>query len=935
MSWLTGMGARLRLLFGRRSAESRMEREFRFHVDMETDRLVRKGGLDRAEARRQALIAFGGVERHKEEMRSDRGAAWISGMALDFRLGLRMIVKYPGLAIVGVVGMAVAVAISAVAFGVIYTIIDPTLPLDEGDRLVVIQNVDTRAGDDGATHLHDIATWREGMSAVEMIGAYHMTDRNLITPQGRPESVRIAEMSASGFRVARVPPLMGRYFDASDEQPGAPPVVVIGKSVWENRFASRPDILGQTLQLGAVPHTIIGVMPESFAFPVNNRIWTPLQLDPSDYERGNAPRIDVFGRLVPGATLADAQTQAATIGARLATTWPTIYEHITPRVLPYARAFVDSPELIWVFHLVQVLITMLLVVIGTNVAVLVYARTATRMGEIAVRSALGASRMRIVAQLFAEALVLSSAAAVIGLSIAWLVLDQVNVIVEREGGEQLPFWMDFRGISPGLVVYVAGLAVLAAVIVGVLPALRATRRDVHASLKQVGAAGAGMELGKLWTILIVTQVAMAVIILPFAMSGLGQWVRMGVIEPGFAAKEFLTASLRLDREGAGIIDPRRDDAAFVARYAALKAELTRRLEAEPSVARVVLTSAMPGDEPTVRIEPERLVTLGADSAAGRGAAGYPVRASRVDLDFFDAFDIPILIGRKFEPGDVAAGATGVIVNRAFVQKVLGGGDALGRRVRRAVNDDNGASASVQRNPWYEIVGVVPDFPNPVSARELEPKLYQPMTPTAAGVDKLTVTRRFVEEFQPGASGAGDTRPVTLAIRVRGAAPETFAGRLRDITVSVDPMLRLERVGALDTSLHDNLAVTRLSIIAVAALTLSVLLLSAAGIYALMSFTINRRRREIGIRSALGAGAQSVLWSVLSRAMGQIGIGIVVGLGIVGLMQVAGSGEAYTWEDTMLLLGVAGLMLVVGVTATIGPARRALSIQPTEALRSDG
>lgn len=424
MSWLEGTRARLRLLFARRAAESRMEKEFRFHMEMETERLVREAGLDAREARRQALVAFGGVEKYKEELRSDRGLAWLAGMSLDLKLGLRMLVKYPGLTVVGVLGMAVAVAIGAVSFAVIYAIIDPALPLDEGDRVVAIQNIDTRRSDDGyRTHLHDLATWREALRAVEFIGAYHTVDRNLITPGGRPEPVRIAEMTASGFRVARVPPLMGRYFNEEDERPGAPPIVVIGYSVWQNHFLGQPDVVGRTLQLGATPHTVIGVMPEGFAFPVNNRIWTPLRLDPADFEPGQAPPIDVFGRLAPTATLGDAQAQLTTIGQRLATAHPETHEYIRPRVLPYPRAFVDSPDLVWVFHLGQLLVTMLLVVIGTNVAVLVYARTATRIGEIAVRSALGASRSRIVAQLFTEALVLSAAAAMVGLVAGWFALE--------------------------------------------------------------------------------------------------------------------------------------------------------------------------------------------------------------------------------------------------------------------------------------------------------------------------------------------------------------------------------------------------------------------------------------------------------------------------------------------------------------------------------
>ena len=941
MSRLRGALARLRLILGRQSAESRMEKEFDFHIEMETDRLVRERGLERDEARRRALVAFGGVERHKEDLRADRGIAWLSGMKLDFRLGVRMLRKYPGLTITGVLGMAVAVAIGAVSFGIIYDVIDPSLPLEGGDRVVALQNIDTRRNGEGReTHLHDMPTWRTELSTVELIGAYRTVDRNLITPRARPEPVRVAEMSAAGFRVTRVPPLMGRYFNEEDERPGAPPVVVIGHGVWQDRFLGRPDIIGAHLQLGATAHTVIGVMPEGFAFPINNRIWTPLRLDPADYPRGDAPPIDVFGRLAPEATLEEVQAQMVTIGRRLATESPRTHEGVNPRVLPYPRVFLDAPQLVWAFHGVQLLVTMLLVVIGTNVAVLVYARTATRMGEIAVRSALGASRSRIVGQLFAEALVLSAAAAVVGLVAARFALRQVDIFIDRLGGEQVPFWIDFDGISPGLVLYVAGLAVLAAVIVGVLPALKATRRDVQANLQHLGAGGSGMRLGKVWTFLIVTQVAIAVTCLPVALSVLGLWAERSMTGPVFATREILTAELELDREGAAAAGPA--DAEFAARFAALKAEVVRRLEAEPRVSAVALAGAVPGEEPNIRMEVERpTVAASPDTAAGPGSAGHLVEIMRAEPNLFDALGLPLLAGRGFDPTDVSSGATTVIVNQSFVQKVLGGGDALGRRIRRVARDAEGRTEAVRQESWFTIIGVVPDFPAVIDETDLAPKVYQPVgsvvqTRALEPGRQRTVEGRLQRELpgQPSLAQEGSS-PSTLVIRVRDADPAGFAARLRDVTVSIDPMLRLSSVATLQESLEKTVRINRLIGIAIALLTVSVLLLSAAGIYALMSFTITRRRREIGIRSALGAGARSVLWSVLSRAMVQIAIGITIGISLATLMDRATDGGTTAGRGALVLPAVALLMALVGLIAAIGPARRALAIQPTEALRSDG
>jgi hypothetical protein len=907
MSWWHAATARLRLLVARRSADTRVDEEIHFHIAMETERLVRESGLSEDEARRQALVAFGGVEKHKETMRDGRGLAWLSGTALDFKLGARMLAKYPGLTLVGVVGMAVAVAVGAVAFSGVSTIVDGALPLDEGDRVVAIQNIDLRTHDEGRrTHLHDLAIWRRSLRAVQDIGAYRTVDRNFITRDQRSESVRIAEMSTSGFRIARVAALLGRYFNADDERPGAPPVVVIGYDVWLNRFAGSSDIIGQTVKLGTVMHTVIGVMPEGFAFPVNNRVWTPLRLNASDFEPGEAPAIDVFARLALDATLGAAQRQAATIAGQLAADDPKGHEHIRTRVLSYPRSFLDSPDLAWAFHIVEFVVSLLLVVIGTNVAILVYARTASRAGEIAVRTALGASRARIVAQLFAEAMVLSTVAAAVGTAAAWLALRQIDAVIARMGGEQVPFWMRFS-ITPGVIAYVAGLAVLAAVIVGILPAFKATRSRVTSSLQQLGVGGSGMRLGRTWTFLIVTQVAVSVAALPFAFQGVSKWIRLGLVRPLFATEEFLTAPLFLDdaelpaqrpevpRSVLGKIAtigaPRTRvedrERSYAARFAAFRTELAARLGGEPHVARVVYSSAAPGTEPSLRIE----VDSGAQSDS------YIVGYNRIEPDFFEAFDVPLLLGRRFDAGDLTGTTRAVIVNRSFVERVLGGGNPIGRRVR-----SRGAE-------WEEIVGVVPDFPNPTDTSALEPKLFRPLLPTDAG-------------------------PVTLALRAKGATPVSLAMRLREVTVTLNPMLRLGRVADLAETLREGKESERLVLLGVALVMLSVLLLSIAGIYALMSFTVTRRRREIGIRAALGAGQRRVILAVLSKAAGQVGIGIGVGILVVGMMLAGPNGGAITTRQLLSLLAVAAAMTVIGLLAAIGPARRALRIQPIEALKAE-
>jgi hypothetical protein len=419
-----------------------------------------------------------------------------------------------------------------------------------------------------------------------------------------------------------------------------------------------------------------------------------------------------------------------------------------------------------------------------------------------------------------------------------------------------------------------------------------------------------MRLGRTWTVLIVAQVAIAVMTLPIAIAGVDQWVRHRLRGPGFAAEQFLTAQLHLDREGAEAEDPRTSRVEFATRYAEVEAELVRRLEAQPGVEDAVLVSDLPvrDFEDAVRMQVDRAPDAAGREMVGAAAATRRVAISRVDTGFFHAFNIPLLAGRGFEAGDVSADATGVIVNRSFVEQLLGGTDPLGRRVRRAARSSDASPNHVPAGPWYEIVGVVPDFPRPLKPKVLEPRLYHAMVP-------------------------GSTHPAFVIARVKGVPVETLAGSLREIAVAVDPLLRLESIGTLEDRLNQD-AADQILILLVVAVSLSVVLLSAAGIYALMSYTISVRRRDIGIRSALGAASGTLLRGVLSRAAGQIATGIALGTALAGVMAQAMITGGLDRRDIALLLAGAALMMGVGLLAAAGPARRALRIQPTEALKGE-
>lgn len=826
------------------------------------------------------------------------GISW-----LDIKLGARMLVKYPGLALVGGLGMAVAIAIGAGSFAFFYSALYPTLPLDEGDRIIALENWDVVASDEERQSLHDFVLWRREMKSVQDVASFHDTGRNLFLTQGAGEPVRVAEMTASGFRVARVAPLLGRPLVDDDERQGAAPVVVIGHEVWKTRFDSDPRIIGRQVRLGTTPHTVVGVMPEKFAFPMNHGFWTPLRSDTVRYARGKGPEIHVFGRLAPGATRKQAQAELATLGRRTAAAFPRTHERLRPQVLPYTYPLMDIQDVsLAQVGLMQLMVSLLLVVVCVNVSILVYARTATRQGEIAVRSALGASRRRIVLQLFAEALVLSAAAAVVGLLLAQVVLRQANAIMNQEGGGA-PFWVDY-GLDLATVLYVVGLTLLAAVIVGVLPALQATGSRLQASLRQRG-GGTAMRLGRTWTVLIVAQVAIAVSALPAALGTGWSQIRHATTQPRYAASEFLAAWLSEDRQIPAGVDEGAWRGEANARYGARLTEVVRRLRAEPGVASVTFASDAPAGWAGSAVRVDGL------PVPAESPNGHAVSSTRVGAGYFDALSVPLLAGRPFGAGDLVDSAGSVIVSRAFVQRVLGGGIALGRRIRYAPDEPEGEDEAVVRpERWYEIVGVVDDL----HVNTMDPEIIAPAV------------------FH--ASAPAGVYPAFLAIHVRGRAPDGFTGRLREITAAVDPVLKLSTTRALDDIHRQEKAALRLVGLILGMITVAVLLLSAAGIYALMSFTVTRRRREIGIRSALGADPGRLLRGIFSRSVRQLGLGLGVGVGAAVLLEVLTQGGLMDGKGAVLLPAVAVLMLVVGLMAAVGPARRGLRIQPMDALRQE-
>jgi putative ABC transport system permease protein len=693
-----------------------------------------------------------------------------------------------------------------------------------------------------------------------------------------------------------VAPVIGRPIVEADEHVNAPPVVVIGYDVWQSRFGGDASVLGRELRLGNIVHTIVGVMPEGFAFPVNHHYWMPLSTDTSAFGRREGPAIFIFGRLRDGVTMEHAQAELSALGAQAAAAFPLTHARLQPRVMPYAHAILDiQGTTTWEMAMLQSIFSLLAVIIAVNVGVLVYARTATRQREIAVRGALGASRRRIVGQLFIEALVLSATASIAGIGLAKFGMAQGYEIFAAEGNGALPYFIDL-GIPFAAYVYIAGLTLFAATVSGVLPALHATGPRAQDTLKQASGTD-GLRLGRTWTILIVAQVAIAMVGLPATIKISWDGITGSMTRANYQEEAFLAATISTDPDAPPGMTEDVYARESSSRFEKLKTDLVASLEAEAAVDDVTLASAIPGNEPRARIA--------IDGAVPQSGAPI-VRSNHVATDFFDAFGARVITGRLLRDSDGTGSARAVVVNNAFVTQLLGGANAVGRRVQYV---PAGARAPVVRDiaTEYEIVGVVTDL----STNAIEPELVNPVI------------------FHP----PNDATRVTALIRVRGQDPLQLSSRLRELTSALDPTIRLSVMPFSELKRQATIAL-RLTLLAVGLVVVTVLLLSAAGIYAMMSFTVSQRRKEIGIRAAMGADPQQLLRSIFTKAALQLAAGVVVGIVLALTTDQASEGELLGSFGRALLPVTAVVMTIVGLFATIGPARRSLRIQPTEALRAE-
>jgi predicted permease len=871
-----------------------MEAEFRLHLELRAEDLVR-AGLTPADAARQARLEFGSAPSFTDRGRDARGLRVFDSLRfsmLDLRLGGRMLIKHPALTVIATIAVAFAIAIGTVGFEIARQALWPAIPLPDGNAIVALRNWNVADNESVRASRRDYKLWRDGLSTITDLSAVDVEERSIAVGAGPGQPETVANVTASTFALTRVPALMGRTLLAADERGDAGEVVVIGYDFWKNKLDGAADAVGRVIRISGAPFTIVGVMPQGYGFPQRNNIWRPLHLERIPEARPSLSY--VFGRLAPGHSREEATAQAAAIGARAATMYPGTRENVRLQVvsLPDAVSFWDD-DLPWALASMNVFLVLLAALLCGNVAMLLFARAVTRERELLVRAALGATRRRLIMQLFAEALLLCAVGAAVGLMVARVVLAATWTMIEGKGGP-LPFWLD-TSPSTTTILYAVGLTLFAAAIAGVVPALKVTSASAGGRLRAASAGGGGLQFGGVWTVVIVAQIALTTM-LPVPLIGVGGEFARNT-PAGFPAEAYFTATLAIDPFDGAAASSDTVPAVRAARLEARYLALADRLRQEPGVLDVTYADQLPLMRHRwngIELDPGP-----AAEHSERCVGGYCVASVSVDPRFFDVVGTPVIRGRALTTADAEHHTRAVLVNQFFVDSVMGGRNPIGRRLRFFSRREPTAES------WYDIVGVVPDL----GVNDNDGDLGR------ARVYRATLPR--------------ETGPLRLAIHVRGD-PQGFAVRLRELAQAIDPALRVIDPKPLPR-LAESLSAFWVELLV--SFTGVTLMLSLAGVYAVTAFAVARRTREIGVRVALGARPRQVLATVFRRPLVQIALG--VGVGSILALGLANNDMSDVHLDDFGMTALYALATILCCAlACIVPTQRVLRIQPTEALREE-
>lgn len=800
----------------------------------------------------------------------------------DIRYGARMLAKTPGFTFVAVVALALGIGANTAIFSVVNGVLLRPLPFENPDRIMRFYNPAT---DEPASMAYpDFQDYASRSTTLQHVAGY-VTSGTTLTGGDEPERVRGASVSASLFPILGVRAAQGRVFTAEEDRDGAQSVVVISHELWQRKFGGDPNIIGRQISLGAEDNTVVGVMPPGFKFPVASvypqEYWYPLARNSSvrrDAARRGAIFLDVVASLKPGVTAEQANAELDTIARALEAEYPdtntkrrvgvvSLHESLTRDIRPALFVLLGA-------------VLFVLLIACANVANLLLARAAGRGKEIAVRTALGASRMRVVRQLLTESLLLSFAGGALGLLLAVWGVDLL-VAASPAGVPRLKE----VGLDRSVLAFTFAISVLTGVLFGLVPALQASKPDMNEALKEGGRGSTeGGRRGRVRAALVVTEVALSLVLLVGAGLLIKSFWGLLNTDPGFAIDRVLALTLPLSSTQY----PQPEDRARFFQ------QVVRRVSEVPGVEAVGLTDQLPlgGNESIFDFNIEGRPTAAPGSVPTAGYQG-------VSPDYFRTLNISLREGRVFTDADKADAPQVVVVNEAFARRYFPGEDPVGKRLL----------PTGSRRPPREIIGVVADTRHQDLSAAAYPDVYSSFLQDPSSTMEMVVRTKTAD-------------PNEVAPAVRAAIRE----------LSRDQLIWQTRT--MNELVSRSVAPRRFNTILLAAFAAVALLLAAIGIFGVMNYTVSQRAHEIGIRLALGAQGADVLRMVVGQGMKLALLGVGIGLaGAFALTRVMASllyGVSAT--DASVFVSVALAFALVAFVANYLPARRATKVDPTIALR---
>jgi predicted permease len=794
----------------------------------------------------------------------------------DLRSAARGMLRAPGFALTAVLMLAAGLGACLYVFGAIQSFLLRELPYADPGRLLHVELTSAQAADNGVEpRLRDFATLEREQTTLAPIAAFYRGTVNLSGDTARAERFDGAYIGASAFEALRTPAALGRTLAPADEAPGAPPVVLLGWDLWQQRYGGDPSVLGRAIRANGRSAIVVGVMPQGFRFPFAEQVWLPLARDTETIARMQGTTVEVFGRLREGADLAAAQAEMDALVARLNEAHPGDVGGDRAVVKPYREEFVGTSTR-QILGTMAAAVLLVLLIACANVANLLLVRAARRARDTAVRSAIGASRGRLVVGLVAESVLLALLAVPIAVAGAhWA--GSATMASVRADPDAPPFWMTEWSLEPAFIALAFALALATGLLAGLLPAWRLWRSSAAQVIREAGNALSPRGAGRA---LVVAEVAMSLALLVAAGLVVRAVLDVGAIDPGARTERMLTARI-------GAFEGAYPDADAVRGF---HARLLDELRAIPGAEGATLTTALP---------------MGASAAvtavvAEGEAVPDPQRAPlafQVDVD-----------GRGFDARDGADALPVAVVSRALAERHWPGQDPLGRRIRLGRPDD-------ASTPLYTVVGVVGDVVQNASAvvdgwGVGRPNVYRPLTQSPA---------RFV----------------SIALATPGA-PEAFAEALRTAVQRVDPDTPVYWVRSLRDWIQAAATDHRLIGMIFGLFGAFSVALAAAGLYAVLAYSVAQRTREIGVRRALGAADRGILRLVVGQGLRQVLLGLGIGLVLAAGFGAALGGILYgvSGADPLAYGGALALFAIVAAVACLAPARRALRVEPMQALRYD-